>query len=87
MIILLGVLCTLILLWVLSRTEGFTSECCGTDFRPKTINIDNKEINLSHFQYVVNKHNDMAKKGILPFIPLWEELGISKDNLDTLLGA
>lgn len=60
--------------------------CCTNTFKPTTIRINNKEFNLSQLNQTIQKHNDMIKSGIKPYVSLKDELGVSRDELDIILG-
>ena len=59
--------------------------CCGDNFRPKTLKIGSKELDISQMNYTINKHDRYAKNGIKPIIPLHKELGVTKEELNLIL--
>ena len=59
--------------------------CCGMKFRPKTLRVGKKELDIDHMNFTIQKHSNMAKMGIQPLVPLHEELGITKKQLHRIL--
>lgn len=60
--------------------------CCSMQFGPKSLTIGGRTIDIDHLRFVLGKHSRMAKQGIKPLLSAHEELGISRDQLDILLG-
>lgn len=63
---------------------GRPKGCCSMQFAPKTLTIGNQTIDLSYLHFVLSKHSRMAKQGINPLLSAHQELGISRDQLDTI---
>ena len=76
----------IIFLPALKQFGGSESKnCCGMNFRPKTMKIGNIELDIDHTNFIIQKHSNMAKMGINPIVPLHEELGITKKQLHLIL--
>lgn len=93
-VVLIALLCGLAVSWeenwlifkTYNQYGGSGKGCCTNTFKPTTINIGDKEFNLLQLNQTIKKHNDMIKSGIKPYVSLKDELGVSRDELDVILG-
>jgi hypothetical protein len=86
MILELLTILSIVLLPALKQFGGSKSKsCCGMNFRPKTLKVGNTELDIDHMNFTIQKHGNMARMGINPIVPLHEELGVTKQQLESLL--